>query len=185
MALNGNAVLKVGTGHFYTGAVDATLPVDLSAPDSLTWTEVGHTSLESIIGFESEGGEATTLGTLQAPVLRQTFAPRTDSLNFTLMQWDADSLKLHFGANMTDVNGDGSLLGVPTAPDPTEASFLCVLYDGSNRVGLYAPRANLFRGDDVSLEDTDSLAGLPIQVTPLVSGSNDWAVAWTPIQAAA
>jgi hypothetical protein len=192
MALNDNAVLQVSTGHFYTAVPGTPCPTDLSAI-STPWVEIGHTSLESILSFSSDGGDATTLGTLQAPNLRVTRAARTETMAFILEQWDEESLKLYFGQNMTDISNDadGSLLSVPSSPTPTSSAFLAVLKDGNRFFGIYAPKAELFRGDDASLDDTASLAGLPINVTPLQytkpgppAVTNDWAYALTPIQVA-
>src|SRR5690606_27292012 len=185
MALNNNAVLQVSGGFFYTAAPGTEVPTNLASPGS-DWTNVGHTSLDSILSFASEGGDATTLGTLQAPLLRQTRSARTETMSFTLQQWDADSLRLYFGENMIDVDpeNEGALLGVPTEPAPTSAAFLAVLRDGKRAFGIYAPLAELFRGDDASLDDTESLAGLPINVTPLQyqpqgGEANQWTYALT------
>jgi hypothetical protein len=181
MALDANAVLQVSGGHFYTATVGTACPTDLTVTTG--WTEIGHTSLESILAFSSDGGDATTLGTLQSPTLRQTFSARTETMSFILEQWDEASLKLYFGQNMVDINSDGSLLGVNSAPEPTEAAFLAILKDGSRAFGIWAPKAQLFRGDDASLDDTASLAGLPINVTPLQADGNDYTYALTPIKA--
>lgn len=184
MALDNNAVMQVGGGHFYTAVEGTDCPTDLSVTPTTPWTEIGHTSLDSILAFSSDGGDTTTLGTLQAPTLRQVIAARTESMSFTLEQWDAASLKLYFGSNMKDVNADGKLLGVPNKPVPTRVAFLVVLSDGNRQFGIWAPSANIFRGDDASLDDTESLAGLPINVTPLTYQTNEFTYALTPIVAA-
>jgi hypothetical protein len=180
MAINDAAVLKPSGGNFYTAPVGTALPTNLKAPDA-AWVNVGHTSIDSILAFASEGGDVTTLGTLQAPSLIQSIAPRTESFGFVLEQWDEAGLKMYFGSNMVDVNSDGSLLGVPSEPAPTEAAFLAVISDGTNAFGIYAPKASLFRGDDASIDDTASLAGLPINVTPLAYNGNTWPYALTPM----
>jgi hypothetical protein len=178
MALDSNATLIVNTGHFYTAAVGTALPADLLAP-GVAWTEIGHTSLEDIFGVTSEGGEATVIGTLQAGTLRQRFASRSELFTFTLQQFDEDSLKLYFGANAT--TGTNGELQVPNAPDPTDAAFLAVFQDGTNEFAFYAPKAEIFRNDDMALSDTESLAGLPLGVRPLVYNTNTWAYAVTPL----
>lgn len=182
MALNDNATLVIGAGNFFVAPVDEAIPADLTAVAG-NWENVGHTSLEDIFGTASEGGEATTLGTLQNKTLRTTYSDRTERFTFTLQQFDSDSLKLYFGSNMPDVSAltDGTLLGVPTSPTATSKAFLAVFIDGSNVFAFYAPKAELYRGDDFSAGDTESLAGLPIQVTPLQSGSNAWTYAVTPL----
>lgn len=184
MGLNDDAVLQVGTGHFYRGTVGAAAPTDLSAP-GVAWTEIGHTSLEDIFSTSSDGGEVTTLGTLQKKTLRQAYSPRTESFAFNLAQWDEDALKLYFGSNAAPIETESIWLGVPDTPAPTESSFLACFTDGVDWFGFYAPKANLYRGDDMEIGDTESLSLLPITVTPLNHSTNTWKYAVTPMGAAA
>lgn len=186
MALNSNATLVVGAGNFFTApyveATPASLPADLSVTPAAPWVNLGHTSLEDIFSVASEGGEATTLGTLQAQSLRTTYSPRSETFNITLQQFDVDSLKLYFGGNATV--GAGGELQVPGQPAPTIASFLAVFVDGANTFGFYAPKAEILRADDLSIADAESLAGLPLGIKPVAHGSNSWAYAVTPLGAA-
>jgi len=185
MALDSTATLVVGAGNFFTApyveATPAGLPADLAAIGA-PWVNLGHTSLEDIFSVSSEGGEATSLGTLQAKTLRTTYSPRTETFNLVLQQFDAASLKLYFGAN-SDLGLDGELQ-VPLSPTPTVSSFLAVFTDGVNKFGFYAPKAEIMRGDDLSISDSESLAGLPISVKPVAHAGNDWAYAVTPLGAA-
>lgn len=178
MAINDNATLIIGAGNYFKAPVDSALPSDLkqiAAP----WENIGHTSLEDIFGMSSEGGEATAIGTLQNKSLRTTYSKRTETITFTLQQWDTDGLKLFYGSNAT-VGANGELR-VPTNPEPTTTAFLVVFIDGSNRFAFYAPKAEIYRGDDLSISDTESLAGLPLAVKPLASGTNQWTYAVTPL----
>jgi hypothetical protein len=182
LALNDNAALVVGTGKFYTAVYSSSspvaLPADLSAP-GVSWTEIGHTSLEDIFSIASEGGDSTTIGTLQNKALRTSHAARTETFNITLQQFDTESLKLYYGSNATvGTNGE---VQIPTNPTPTVVTFLAVFKDGTNEFGIYAPKAEIFRADDLSIGDTESLAGLPLSVKPLVHGTNGWSYAVTPI----
>lgn len=182
MPLNNNATLIVGAGNFFTApyvqASPAALPANLLSVPA-PWVNVGHTSLEDIFSVASEGGEATSLGTLQAKTLRTTYSARTETFNIMLQQFDAASLKFYFGSNTT--TGGGGELQVPTAPTPTIASFLAVFVDGTNKFGFYAPKAEILRGDDLSISDSESLAGLPISVKPVAHDTNTWAYAVTPL----
>lgn len=178
MALNDAATLVLDTGNFLTAAVGTALPADLLAP-GVEWTNVGHTSLEDVFSISSEGGDATSLGTLQAKVLRTKYAPRSESFGFTLQQFDVDGLKLYYGSNAT-VDTDGNVQ-VPSNPTVTVKAFLAVFVDGDNTFAFYAPKAEIFRADDLSLSDTESLAGLPISVKPVTFGSNTWTYTVTPL----
>lgn len=178
MALNDNATLVIGAGNYFHAPVDTARPSDLEVV-STPWENVGHTSLEDIFAIASEGGEATVLGTLQNKNLRTTYSKRTETMTFTVQQFDEASLKLYYGANAITL-ADGSL-GVPDSPEPTVAAFLVVFIDGDNVFAFYAPKAEIFRADDLSIGDTESLAGLPLGVKPLISGTNKWAYAVTPL----
>jgi hypothetical protein len=140
---------------------------------------VGHTSLEDILSIASEGGEATTIGTLQNKSLRTKYSARTETMTFTLQQFDIPGLKLYYGSN-APVLPNGTV-GVPTEPTPTTAAFLAVFVDGENHFAFYAPKAEIYRADDVSFGDTESLAGLPIGVKPMAFGSNTYTYAITPL----
>lgn len=185
MALNDDATLVVGAGNYYTATTGSAIPANLLAP-AVPWSNIGHTSLEDILALASEGGEATVIGTLQKKALRTSYSARTETFTFTLQQFDEESLKLYFGSNMVpDAGGvDSGLLGVPQDPTPTVRAFLVVFVDGANHFAFYAPKAEIFRGDDMSVGSTDALAGLPISVKPMIDGVNTWAYAVTPLAAA-
>ncbi|MFF3793781.1 hypothetical protein ACFYXW_27675 [Streptomyces sp. NPDC001981] len=178
MALNDNATLVIGSGNYLTAPVGTDLPEDLLVPTS-PWSVVGHTSLEDIFSIASEGGEATVIGTLQNKNLRTKYSARTETMTFTLQQFDIPGLKLYYGSN-APVLANGTV-GVPTEPTPTTAAFLAVFVDGENHFAFYAPKAEIYRADDVSFGDTESLAGLPIGVKPMAFGSNTYTYAITPL----
>lgn len=178
MAINDASTLVLDSGNFFTAPVDTALPVDLLAPDP-EWENVGNTSLEDIFSVSSEGGEATTLGTLQNKTLRTRYSQRTETMNFTLQQFDEPGLKLYYGSNAVVI--DDQLLGVPENPVPTTTAFMVIFVDGANHFAFWVPKAEIYRADDLSLADTESLAGLPLGVKPLKSGTNAYTYAVTPL----
>jgi hypothetical protein len=182
MAVVDNATLVIGTGNYFIAPYNAVtpqaLPADLTTIPS-PWEAIGHTSLDEVISFTSEGGEATTVGTLQNKQLRTTYTTRTETINITLQQWDESGLKLYYGSNATvGTNGE---IQVPINPTPTTVSFLAVFIDGENQFAVYAPKVEIFRADDIAVADTESLAGLPLSVKPLIHSTNEWAYAVTPV----
>lgn len=183
MAINDNSTLVVKTGRFYVAPVGTPAPTDLT-DIAEPWEEMGHTSLEDILAWATEGGDTTTLGSLQSPSLRNTTASRTESFTTTLLQWDAKTLPFYFGANMALIPGSEIFYGVKSSPAPVKKAFLVVFEDGQNRFPVYAPSAEIGRGDDLSLDSTEDLAGLPIQITLLNYQGNDWSFAVAPIGAA-
>lgn len=180
MALIDNATLLINAGNYFTAPVGTPCPTDLTQPDP-AWDNVGHTDLEEVLTITSEGGEQTVIGTLQNKNLRVRIAPRSETISVALEQFDIGALKLYYGSNAVTVE-EGRLLGVPQSPAPTERAFLAVFIDGEKAFAVYAPKASIFRGSDLEISDTESLAKLPLAVTPLVHGSNAWAYAVTPLQ---
>lgn len=188
MALNDNAVLVIGAGNYFTAPVDTPLPADLLAPE-VAWENVGHTSLEDIFAITSEGGEATTIQTLQNKALRTKRTARTDTVNIAIHQFDEAGLKLYFGSNAVPIKDDldadiPGTLGVPLNPTPTTCAFLAVYVDGDNHFALYAPKAEIYRSEDVDPGDEETPATLPLGVKPLQSGTNPYALALTPLASA-
>ena len=187
MALIDGGTFVPNAGNYYIFrnpiTVD-TLPGDLTDAAAIALAggeNIGHTDIESVIEFASEGGEITVLGTLQNPNLRTRVAPRSESFTINLQQFTEDALKLYYGDNMESLDG-GRFLGVPTTPTPTEASFLAVYNDAeSGTFAIFAPRASFLRGEDPEIDDTENFASLPLQVTPLVVSGNSYAYAVTPL----
>lgn len=178
MALNDAATLVINTGNYLTAPTGTAMPADLTTPTT-PWENVGHTSLEDIFSITSEGGDATVIGTLQNKSLRTSYSTRTETMAVVLQQFDEEGLKLFYGSN-APVLPDGSI-GVPINPTPTVCAFLAIFVDGENVFAFYAPKAEIYRGDDMSLSDTESLAGLPLNVKPMIHGTNTWTYAVTPL----
>lgn len=174
MALDDLAVLKAGAGHFYTAPIGTPLPADLLNPEA-AWINMGHTSVQSILAAKSTGGTVTTLMSLQSKSLKTAIAPRTEAFTVNLLQFDKTALKLYYGANAVE-----TATGVRPSQNPvaTEAAWLVVFIDGETISGIYAPKASFFRDSDLSIADTENLAQLPIAVTPLAYGTNDWTLEW-------
>lgn len=182
MTTNDDAVLLPTTGHYYKAPVGTKIKKsDLLNPPA-PWVELGHTSIEDLLSITSEGGEATVLGTLQNKNLRTKYSTRTETMTFTLLEFDEEGLRLYYGKNAENLTGDSEgFLAVPGDPTPTDAAFLVTFEDGDNVFGFWAPKTEILRGDDLDLADTENFAGLPLAVRPLNLGTNKWAYAVTPL----
>lgn len=169
MALDSNAVLKVGTGAFYVADVGTEKPAraELLAPDELSWEHMGHTSIDDILSSATEGGERTPLPSLQAPGgVRNTISARTSTYNINLLQFDENSLKLFYGSNAV-IDSDGAV-AIPETPIDTEKAWLFVFRDGDRVGALHARRVSIIGGEDFSIADTESLSRLNLAITPMV-----------------
>lgn len=169
MALDGTKTLKPSNLDIFTANVGTELPADLTKIPA-AWVNSGHSSLDDILTFQTEGGETTTLGSIQNPALRQSTSAAVRSIVVNLLQWDSPTLAFYYGSNATVT---GNKVSIPEVPVPAEKAVLIVIHDGTNRFAIYAPKASLIGNGDVSLTDTSSLAQLPIRITPLShSGKN-------------
>jgi hypothetical protein len=172
LAFNDDAVIKIATAHFYTAPVGTPAPTDPLNPGA-DWENVGHTTLENILSMTTEGGEKTTLGSLQNRNLKNSYSARSVTFNFSIHQFDEDGIKLYLGSNA--VTRDGRI-GQADTPVPTQRAFYVAVEDGEQFTDFYVPRADILGSDDLALSDTESLASLPLGVTPL--RMNDHAAAW-------
>lgn len=173
MALTDAAVAIINTGKFYTATTGTAAPTNYLAP-GVAWTDLGHTSIENILALQSEGGEVTVLGTLQSEVFRSTTTPRVDSFAIISNQWDVDTYKMYFGANATQ-DSTSKLVSVPSAPTATEKAFLAVFTAGAYNFAVHAAKVEIKRGDDLDISERNSIAGIPLLVTPVShSGSTSY-----------
>lgn len=163
MAINNDAVVKISTAHFYLSEVGAVVPTDgIPTEDH---EDIGHTPVSDILAIAFEGGEVTALGSLQNSSLRTARTPRTPTVNMSILQWDDAGKKLFLGANaLTDSAGR---VGPAAAPAPTTKQVWIVVEDGENFFDFVFPKAEILGSGDLSLADTESLAALPLAITPL------------------
>lgn len=181
------STLKVSNARFYTAVPGTPRPIGAEALKNppVAWKEMGNTSLEQIIEITSEGGERTTLGSIQNRALRESISDRLESFGINLLDWVTEALKHYYGSNVK-IAQDGAV-EVPTHPVPTEAAFLVVLYDGERVAGFYAAKSSIFRSTDVAVPDTNSLVSLPIRVSAMSmegSKSTITVIPPTPVTAA-
>lgn len=169
MALNNDAVVKISTARFYTLDVEgAVFPSNGQPPAGAE--EIGHTPLTDILNMVTEGGEKTVLGSLQNPELRTAYSPKTNTFNLSILQWDDAGKKLYLGSNaMTDEAGR---VGPAANPVPTTKAIYILIEDGENFMDIVLPKAEILGSGDLSLADTESLAALPLAITPLRKDDN-------------
>lgn len=173
------ATLVVNSGNFFVAPVGTAAPADFLNPGA-AWRNVGHTSLDNILKFASDGGEAKSLGTLQKKQMRTSYSARTEKMSFVAQQFDDEAFKLYYGSNMDRISSGSPLMGVPDSPVAAQHAVLIVFVDQDSHIAFYAPKAELFRDEDLDIGDTESLVGLPIAIKPSMYSTNNWAYAVTP-----
>lgn len=160
--LDDSAVVIPGEGHYYfdrTGT--AVRPTDPFNPTGLE--EVGHTSRESPMTLTQDGGERTTHGSWQNAALRESISPVTQSVAFSLLQWNEDTYELYYGQSAMD----GDYFNVPKGtPSPVEGSMYIRIDDGGQFADFWLPRVSILRAENVEM-DPENLTGFPVSATIL------------------
>jgi hypothetical protein len=163
MALDDGAVVIPGEGHLYldvTGA--ATRPTDPYEPGALL-VEVGHTSRETPLAVNQDGGERTVHPSWQNSALRESISPITHQFAFTLLQWDELSYQLYYGQSTFD----GDYYNVPKGtPTPVQGSMYIRVDDGPQFADFWLPKVSILRADNLEM-DPENLTGFPVAATVL------------------
>lgn len=169
---NDLATLKVSRGDFYYAPVGTARPTTIEGllEPASPWKTFGHTPVDNILSLESDGGERTTLASLQKSNLREDVSALSQSFAFDLLEWTTDAYKLYFGRNAV-VEADGAVQ-VPETAQATEIALLVVFEDGESVMGFYAAKASVLRRDNLSISNTTDLNSLPLQATALTHGSS-------------
>lgn len=163
---NDEAVVKVAVARFYGAPVGTERPADLRDV-GVEWNSFGHTTLENIVDLSYEGGERSSIPTLQNPAVRENISDVVESFGVNLLEWTKDSFELYYGSNVVLL--DDGAVEIPTKPQLSEQAFLMVIEDGDRMGGFYAARSSAFRNAAVAVADTTSLSSLPVKFTALTN----------------
>lgn len=177
MALDDAAVVFPTTAHFFTGTVGSATKPSLAAIEAFIdsgtaisgLTELGHTSLDEVVAFGSDGGDSEVHGSLQNKSLREVFT--SEAVDYftakSLQLKDNEILKLYYGGG-DDTQPDEFAL--PDSPQIQERAVLMIADAASGPVGLWVEKASVKRDDTISMP-SDDFTQLPLRFTYLkVSG---------------
>lgn len=172
MATLSTAKLHIaGKGHVFTAPVD-TSPMTLDGFDFVTaangstggWEWLGDTSAESMVEFNSEGGDTTSKRTWDRENVRVVREGETISATINSVNVGEETFKVAFGG--AQVGSDGSIK-VGTNVRAKDRAIMIVMEDDSGVAGMYLPNTSL-RGRFPSFS-TEEFTTIPIDVTVLGS----------------
>lgn len=164
--LDSTKVRKISTGYFFwdeTGTRELPATVTRKALEDAGFTNLGHTSLEDIMIGNAEGGERSTLGSLQDKNLRVDVAAKSYSYTVKFHQWDEVILKLAFGGNAKVEEGK---VFIPETSHVSRGSWVAVFEDGNEKLFFYAKRCSAIGEAAPGITNTTSLTELPVVFTP-------------------
>jgi hypothetical protein len=178
MAQTDAAVVYPALGYVWTGVVGtATKPTTTQLATFVSagtvpsgWTALGHTDLDNVLTFGSEGGDTSVKGSWQNPALREI----TTS---TLVEYfDVNSLQLLDKTILSLYHGGGSAattneFATPDAATTTEKATTLVMVDGTSAVALYCPKASIKKAGDMTFA-ADDFVKIPLRFTPLKYSTN-------------
>lgn len=147
-----------------TGLSGGVVTITTTTPGGIgTLDELGHTDLDEVLAFGSEGGETEVKGSWQNKTLREvlTSAAVDYFVVRSLQVKDNDVLSLYYGGGDATVADEFSL---PDTPAIQERAVLVVMLDSGGPVGLWIPRAGIRREAEIGVA-ADSFTTIPLRVT--------------------
>lgn len=175
MAQNDDAVILPVTAHICTGTVGTAAKPTLAQLDTFrtsSWatpptgfTDIGHTNIDEIVAFGSDGGDSEVKGSLQNKSLREILTSEAvDYLTVQALQVKDDNiLSLYYGGGDNTTADEFSL---PDTPAIQERALLVVIDDPGGVLGLYVARASVKRDDSMSMP-SDDFSTVPLRFTYL------------------
>lgn len=172
MPINDNAVIYGTNAYILTALTTAAAPswaavqaVATSGGTTLPtgFTTLGHTTLDKVVAFASDGGDTEVKGSLQNRALREVLkSAAVDRIVVSSLQiQDNTVLTLYYGGGDATV---ANTFDVPDNPGVQERALLVVIVDAVSPVGLYVPRSSV-RRDDVMAIPADDFASAPLRFT--------------------
>lgn len=177
MAQTDGAVLYPSLGYVWTGVVGtATKPTTSQLATFVSagtvpsgWTTIGHTDLNNVLTFGSEGGDTSVKGSWQNASLREiTTSTLVEYFDVKSLQvLDKTILSLYHGGGTAASNE----LATPDASTATELATTLVMVDGTTSVALYCPKASIKKAGDMEFA-SDDFVKVPLRFTPLKYSTN-------------
>lgn len=170
MALDSDAVIVPGEGHFYIADYGSAEPTGTDAPTT-PWEEAGHTPYDTGFTLNREGGESTVLRSWQSESLRTRLDPTTYTLQFVPLQWDEAAMQLYFGGG--SINTVTGKFEVPKTPVPQEKALYVRVVDGTDVWTKYISKVEIIGSDSIEA-NPEELMGMPVTATILDDDAVDF-----------
>jgi len=167
--------VRVGlTGHLWTAPVGTTMPTDVVTPMPSPWVDLGYTTEDGLAMSVDTNKEDMNVWQSRSPC-RSVVTSQTYTTTFTLVQRNADTLKLAFGGGTVEA-GTGIPPGIVYTPPPaglSEAAFVYEVVDGTITDRYLMYRGNPALSGDISFTKGD-MTGYQIEVTHLDTSDGVW-----------
>lgn len=167
------AEVRVGlTGHLYTAPVGTAMPADVTTAIPTPWVDLGYTTEDGLSMSVDTNKEDFNVWQSNSPC-RSVVTSQTYTTSFTLVQRNADTLKLAFGGGEVTAAGVGAVKYTPPPAGLNEAAFVYEVQDGAITDRYLMYRGNPALSGDVSFTKGE-MTGYEIEVTHLDSTDGVW-----------
>jgi hypothetical protein len=145
MAIDGSQVRVAGGGHVYVAAKGTVLPKDLADLDPTKFFDLGYVT-EDGVAF-SFGRESEDINAWQGDKVKVITTKEPASVKFSLMQTNADTVKVAFGGGSITSSGTAPNEVYTFTPPPTGTNTERVLViefaDGDAKYRYLLPRTQI------------------------------------------
>ena len=162
MAIKDDSLIVGTRGAVFIADAEKQLP-DLSkfsltaetveGTDGVTYTNIGHTSVDTLPEFSIDGGDSTSHDTWLKTKVRVTYEAVTGTVTIDSVQGDKENLKLIFNAK--DMS-DGGLAIALDKREQKKAMFIFIVDSDTNqKLGFWIPNASLSYNELPTLNQDD------------------------------
>jgi len=151
---NAEFTVVAGTGSVYFAPVGTTLPTEVDTALDAAFENLGYTT-EDGVGFdESIATSALKVWQSSAP-LRYTVDDVENSLQFSLVQWDKDTVPFAFGGGVVATTSAGKYKYTPPSTYTGVWAIVLDIVDGTVTHRIVAPKARVGGTKSVSFTSSD------------------------------
>jgi len=172
MTKNADELVVGANGTIYTAPVGSAIPASIETPLAAEWSDLGYATEDGV-----SWNDGKTLESIRAWQsfydLRRIVTAKEGSLSFSLMQWNADTVKLAFGGGTITEPASDAYRYVPPDPGEIDERMMAVEWiDGDSDFRLIFPKGMVSESVETNIVRT--AAGLlPITFSLLGEDGTD------------
>jgi hypothetical protein len=169
MALDASEIQLALNQHLYVAPVGTAMPTDVSTALPAAWIDVGYIGEDSAsINPSVDTEEIRAAQSLYA--VRRVVTGRAFTLSLTLLQRNAETLKMGFGGGTVETTGGVSTYTPPSAGELYERAFVFEVEDGEDKARFCLYKGMPSLSGEISFARADTGYELEIQSLPTEGG---------------
>lgn len=172
--IDSDELVVAADAALYVAPVGSTGPTDIATALDAAFVHLGYSSEDGI-----EMTPATDIAEVRAQQamypIRRIVTGRSLDLGLTLLQWNAETLKLAFGGGTVTTTAGPPAYYTYTPPAPEDIDFRALVLeweDGTKNYRLHVPKALVTDTSAITLARTDA-AGIPLTLSVIATDGTD------------